>query len=46
MPIHSKIATSTNEQEGKLLKLHNKLVLIISNLQSLYKVKCCNDKEF
>lgn len=46
MSIHGKTATSTNKQEGKLLKLRNKLVLIISNLQSLYKVKCCNDKGF
>lgn len=46
MFIHSKTSTSTNKQEGKLLKLHNKLVLIISNLQSLYKVKYCNDKGF
>lgn len=46
MPIHSKTSTSTNKQEGKLLKLHNELVLIISNLQSLYKVKYSNDKGF
>ncbi len=46
MPIHSETATSTNKQEGKLLKLRNGLALIISNLQSLYKVKCCNDKGF
>lgn len=46
MPIHSKTTILTNKQEGKLLKLRNKLVLIISNLQSLYKVKCRNDKEF
>lgn len=46
MPIQGKTATSTNKQEGKLLKLHNELVLIISNLQSLYKVKYCNDKGF
>lgn len=46
MLIHSKTATSTNKQEGKLLKLRNKLVLIISNLQPLYKVKYCNDKGF
>ena len=46
MPIHSETATSTNKQEGKLLKLRKELALIISNLQSLYKVKCCNDKGF
>ena len=46
MSIHSKTATSTNKQEVKLLKLCNELVLIISNLQSLYKVKYRNDKEF
>lgn len=46
MSIHGKTSTSTNKQEGKLLKLHNELVLIISNLQSLYKVKYCNYKGF
>lgn len=46
MPIHSKIARSTNKREGKLLKLCNELVLIISNLQSLYKVKYRNGKGF
>lgn len=46
MPIHSKVATSINKQEGKLLKLRNELVLIISHLQSLYKVKYRNDKVF
>ena len=46
MPIHSETATSTNKQEGKLLKLRNELVLIISNLQSSYKVKYCNDNGF
>ena len=46
MPIHSKTSASTNKQEGKLLKLYNELVLIISDLQSLYKVKYRNDKGF
>lgn len=46
MSIRSKTSTSTNKQEDKLLKLRNKLVLIISNLQSLYKVKYSNDKGF
>lgn len=46
MPTHSKVAISTNKQEGKLLKLHDELVLIISNLQSLYKVKYSSDKGF
>lgn len=46
MSIHSKTSTSTNKQEGKLLKLRNELVLIISDLQSLYKVKYRNDKGF
>lgn len=46
MPIHSKTSTSINKQEDKLLKLRNELVLIISDLQSLYKVKYCSDKGF
>lgn len=46
MSIHSKTPRSTNKQEDKLLKLHNELVLIISNLQSLYKVKYSNGKGF
>ena len=46
MPMHGKTTILINKQEGKLLKLCNELVLIISNLQSLYKVKYRNDKEF
>ncbi len=46
MPIHSKVTTSTNKQEGKLLKLCNELALIISNLQFSYKVKYRNNKGF
>lgn len=46
MSIHGKTSISTNKQEGKLLKLRNELVLIISNLQSLYKVKYSSDKGF